>query len=63
MLTVLFSALGPLLFASAKTRVGSYLPLFRYLGLIAVGLAAASWLARLPEGKTEPVSSDGAMHA
>jgi MFS family permease len=48
LLTVLFSALGPPLFGSAKTRLGSYLPLFPYLAAASVGLALTAWLARLP---------------
>jgi predicted MFS family arabinose efflux permease len=48
MLTVLFSALGPQLFGSAKTRLGSYLPLFPWLAAVALGLAIATWLAGLP---------------
>jgi sugar phosphate permease len=48
MLTVLFSALGPPLFGSAKTRLGSYLPLFPYLAAAALALALTTWLAGLP---------------
>ncbi len=48
MLTVLFSALGPLLFGSAKVRLGSYLPLFPYLAAAAFGLALTAWLGGLP---------------
>jgi MFS family permease len=48
MLTVLFSALGPPLFGSAKTRLGSYLPLFPYLAAVSLGLALTAWLAGLP---------------
>jgi len=54
MLTVLFSALGPPLFGSAKVRLGSYLPLFPYLAATALGLALTAWLAGLP---TEPRSA------
>jgi MFS family permease len=48
MLTVLFSALGPPLFGSAKARLGSYLPLFPYLAVASLGLAFVTWLAGLP---------------
>jgi MFS family permease len=49
MLTVLFSALGPQLFGSARTRLGSYLPLFPWLAAVSLGLALAAWLAGLPK--------------
>jgi MFS family permease len=48
MLTVLFSALGPQLFASAKVRLGSYLPLFGWLAAVSLALALAAWWAGLP---------------
>jgi MFS family permease len=48
MLTVLFSALGPQLFGSARARLGSYLPLFPYLAGAALALALATWWAGLP---------------
>lgn len=48
LLTVLFSALGPPLFGSAKARLGSYMPLFPYLAAAALGLALTAWLAGLP---------------
>ncbi len=51
MLTVLFSALGPQLFGSAKARLGSYLPLFPYLAAVSLGLALAAWLAGLPNAR------------
>jgi uncharacterized membrane protein len=53
MLTVLFSALGPPLFGSAKARLGSYLPLFPYLAAVAFGLALCTWLAGLPGERTK----------
>jgi hypothetical protein len=53
MLTVLFSALGPQVFGSAKVRLGSYLPLFPWLAAISLGLALAAWLAALPRRVTE----------
>ncbi len=54
MLTVLFSALGPQLFGSAKARLGSYLPLFPYLAAASLLLALASALAGLPKRSPEP---------
>ncbi len=54
MLTVLFSALGPPLFGSAKARLGSYLPLFPYLATASVGLAFVTWLAGLPTERPTP---------
>jgi MFS family permease len=51
LLTVLFSALGPQLFASGQARLGSYLPLFPYLAAASLGLALAAWLAGLPNDR------------
>jgi sugar phosphate permease len=51
LLTVLFSALGPQLFASGQARLGSYLPLFPYLAAVSLGLALATWLAGLPNDR------------
>ncbi len=48
MLTVLFSAVGPQLFASSQVRLHSYLPLFTALGAIALALGLAAWAAGLP---------------
>ncbi len=48
MLTVLFSAVGPQVFASAQVRLGSYSLLFPYFAAIAFGLALATWLVGLP---------------
>jgi nitrate/nitrite transporter NarK len=56
MLTVLFSALGPPLFGSARARLGSYLPLFPYLAAAALVLALTTWLAGLP-GEREATKS------
>jgi hypothetical protein len=54
MLTVLFSALGPQLFGSARARLGSYLPLFPYLAGVALVLALATWWAGLPARRPCP---------
>jgi hypothetical protein len=48
LLTVIFSALGPMLFASAKTRLGLYTPLFPGLAAIAALLAVGSIFVRTP---------------
>jgi hypothetical protein len=48
MLTVLFSAAGPLVFASTKARIGSYSPLFPILAGIALALAVLTWAVGLP---------------
>jgi hypothetical protein len=53
MLTVLFSALGPQLFASIQVRLHSYLPLFYCLAAISLGLALATWFAKLPASKED----------
>jgi hypothetical protein len=53
MLTVLFSALGPQVFASGQARLGSYLPLFPWLAAVALGLALAAWLAPFPAGQSD----------
>lgn len=47
-MTVIFSALGPQLFGTVQARLHSYLPLFLWLGVIALILAGASWAAPLP---------------
>ncbi len=48
MLTVLFSAVGPQVFASTQARLGSYAPLFPVLAACAAALAGLTWLAGLP---------------
>ncbi|MGH7170319.1 MAG: MFS transporter [Gemmataceae bacterium] len=63
MLTVLFSALGPPLFGSAKARLGSYLPLFPYLAAASLALALTAWLAGLPTERSDTKSLEGASHA
>jgi cyanate permease len=51
MLTVLFSAIGPLIFASCKTRLDSYTPLFYVFAGIAAGLAVTTWIVGMPAAK------------
>jgi MFS family permease len=59
MLTVLFSAVGPLIFAKAKARLGGYTPLFPAFAAAAAALAVFTWLAPLPRRRaadTSPLS-------
>jgi MFS family permease len=49
MITVLFSAVGPQVFATTQARLGSYSPLFPVFAGIAMVLAVACWLFRLPD--------------
>jgi MFS family permease len=67
LLTVLFSAAGPMLFASSRVRFGSYDGLFWVLSALALGLAAwtfAAGLPRRPEVWSKPaaVSQDGSFY-
>lgn len=48
LLTVVFSAAGPMLFASTRARVGSYDGLFWVLSALSVGLAVCTAAAGLP---------------
>jgi hypothetical protein len=48
MLTVLFSGLGPLVFAAAQARLGAYAPLFPALAAASLALALLTWAAGLP---------------
>ena len=48
MMTVLASAVGPLLLAETLERTGSYDSIFYGLAVIVVALGIASWLVRLP---------------
>ncbi len=49
LLTVLFSAVGPLLFATAKTRLGEYAILFPAFAVSAAVLAAFAWVVRVEQ--------------
>jgi MFS family permease len=49
MLTVLASAIGPLLLAESVTRTGSYGVMFRVLAVVVALLALAAWLTPLPD--------------
>lgn len=48
LLTVVASAIGPLILASGQHEVGSYAPVLRILAVAAGVLAVAAWLVRLP---------------
>jgi MFS family permease len=48
MLTVLFSAVGPQVFATTQARLGSYAPLFPVFAAIALGLAVLTWIVGMP---------------
>lgn len=48
MLTVLASAIGPLLFAECEARTGSYTLIFFTLAPIVLALGAAAWIAPMP---------------
>jgi MFS family permease len=54
MLTVLFSAAGPQVFASTQARLGSYTPLFPVFAGVALGLALLTWVAGMPARSTVP---------
>jgi MFS family permease len=55
MMTVIFSAVGPQVFASTQTRLGSYSLLFPYFAAFAFALAVTTWLVGLPR-RPFPVS-------
>ncbi|HLM55750.1 MAG TPA: MFS transporter [Pyrinomonadaceae bacterium] len=55
-LTVVASAVGPLLLAECVTRTGSYAAMFYLLSLVVSALALAAWLVTLPPGRTPPES-------
>jgi MFS family permease len=54
MLTVVASAVGPLLLAASKERYGTYAPLFQGLALAAALFAPCVWLVLVPK----PTRSD-----
>jgi hypothetical protein len=58
MLTVLFSAVGPQIFASSKVRLGSYSTLFPVFAAIAFGLALLTWMAGIPKRPCESAPLD-----
>ncbi len=54
MLTVLASAVGPLIFAQAKESTGSYGPLLWFLSAFVALTAAIAWLTPIPSKKFQP---------
>jgi hypothetical protein len=48
LMTVLFSAVGPMIFASTRARLGSYAPLFPAFAAVALGLAVLTWAVGMP---------------
>jgi MFS family permease len=63
MMTVLFSAVGPQVFATTHARAGSYAPLFPPFAAVALALAAATWAFGLPARPaplTPPTANGGA---
>ena len=56
-MTVLASAVGPLLLAETLERTGSYDSIFYGLATIVAALGVGSWLVRLPCRK--PLASEG----
>jgi MFS family permease len=52
LLTVVASAIGPLLFAKCATATGSYTPLLLALALIVLFVAVAAWTVPLPEAES-----------
>lgn len=57
MMTVLASALGPILFAWFRERTGSYIPLIQTLAGMVLLLAIISWLTPLPPSQPASRSS------
>jgi MFS family permease len=57
MLTVLASAIGPLLLAQTLERTGSYSAIFNILAALVSALAVGSWLVRLPYRAPRPLGS------
>jgi MFS family permease len=53
-LTVVFSAAGPQLFGSVKTRLGEYAPMFPVLAAVAAALAVLALIAKLSADKEVP---------
>ncbi|HKY30030.1 MAG TPA: MFS transporter [Pyrinomonadaceae bacterium] len=52
-LTVVASAVGPLLLAESVTRTGSYATLFYLLAIVVLGLALSAWVVKLPRSRSE----------
>jgi len=54
MMTVLASAVGPILFAQSKTMTGSYQPLLYVLAVFLFCTAGVAWLTPLPHRNPQP---------
>ena len=54
-LTVIASAVGPLLLAECVTRTGSYAAMFYVLALVVLLLAVSAWFVKLPQVSTRAV--------
>ena len=52
-LTVVASAVGPLLLAESVTRTGSYATMFYLLAIVVLGLALSAWVVKLPRPRSE----------
>ena len=48
-LTVIASAIGPLLLAECVTRTGSYAAMFYVLAFVVILLALGAWFVKMPE--------------
>jgi MFS family permease len=48
-LTVIASAIGPLLLAECVTRTGSYAAIFYLLTVVVLVLALSAWLVKVPQ--------------
>lgn len=60
MLTVLASAVGPLLFAEVRGRCGSYVPVLWTLAFAAAACGIAAWIVRMPvQTLAAPANPDG----
>ena len=58
-LTVIASAIGPLLLAEGVARTGSYATMFYALAVVVVLLAAAAWFVKLPGSSGSRVTGNG----
>jgi MFS family permease len=58
MLTVLFSAAGPQVFATTQARLGSYAPLFPVFAAVALGLAALTWVVGMAPRPALPATEN-----
>lgn len=62
MMTVLFSAVGPQIFATTKIRLGAYESLFPIFAGVAVALALLTWAVGMPRRRVvAPVAEEAAV--